>query len=97
MIEVAASKSFTPASAPPREKRISPFVWLNLVCLDAPLVAVSWHWLLADVFQIAIPRGTTAALFLTAWLIYLTDRFVDSVSLDQRTAVSLRQRFCRRH
>ncbi len=97
MIEVAASKSFTPASAPPR--RGTDFA-LRVVESGLPRRAARGGELalaLCGVFQIAIPRGTTAALFLTAWLIYLADRFVDSVSLDQRTAVSLRQRFCRRH
>ena len=75
----------------------SVFTWLNLVCLDAPLVAVSWQWLFAQSFEIPVARGGTAALFLTAWLIYLADRFGDSLSVNERGPLSLRQRFCRRH
>jgi len=41
--------------------------------------------------------GNSVALFLTAWLIYLADRFVDASSLNPRTPRSLRQDFCLRH
>ncbi|CAN5637902.1 hypothetical protein BH18VER1_BH18VER1_16760 [soil metagenome] len=72
-------------------------VWLNFVCLDAPIVAVSWAWLFARGFGIPIPAGEAGALFLTAWLIYLADRFGDSLSVDPRGPTSARQRFCLRH
>ncbi|MEO5722083.1 MAG: hypothetical protein ABIR71_11515 [Chthoniobacterales bacterium] len=71
--------------------------WLNLVCLDAPLVAISWQWLFARSFGIAIAPGGTAALFLTAWLIYLADRFGDSLSVNERSPLSERQHFCLRY
>lgn len=74
-----------------------PLTWLNLVCLDAPLVAVSWQWLFAESFGIPTQPSATCALFLTAWLIYLADRFGDSRSLNPAAATSLRQRFCSRH
>ena len=74
-----------------------PLTWLNVVCLDAPLVAVSWLWLFARSLDVAVPAGATAALFLTAWLIYLADRLGDSFSIDPRYAVSLRQRICVEH
>ncbi len=71
--------------------------WLNLVCLDAPLVAISWQWLFARSFGIPIAPAGTAALFFTAWLIYLADRFGDSLSVNERGPLSLRQRFCLRY
>jgi hypothetical protein len=77
--------------------RISPFVWLNLVCLDAPIVAVTWQWLFAHSFHISLPISSRAALFLSAWLIYLTDRLADAWSLRRTDPHSLRQKFCRRH
>ncbi len=83
------------ASAARKVERILP--WLNLLCLDAPIVAVSWQCLFARSLGIAIAPGGTAALFLTAWCIYLADRFGDSLSLDREAPTSLRQRFCRRH
>ena len=41
--------------------------------------------------------GNSVALFLTAWLIYLADRFADAVSLKPDVPRSLRQDFCLRH
>jgi hypothetical protein len=67
------------------------------VCLDAPLVAVAWLWLFARTFRIPLEIGNGLALFLTAWLIYLSDRLADSASLEPHGPQSLRQQFCRRH
>src|SRR3954454_671504 len=104
MIESPASKSFVPRAtaeeernAPPRARSASPLVWLNLVCLDAPLVALTWELLFAKSFGIRVANGGTAALFFTAWLIYLADRFGDSMSLRAETVMSLRQQFCLGH
>lgn len=75
----------------------SPLLWLNLVCLDAPLVAICWQWIFGHTFHLSVPVGHRAALFLTAWIIYLADRFCDSVSLAAGQAKSVRQQFCLRH
>jgi hypothetical protein len=79
------------------DQRVSPIVWLNLVCLDAPIVAVTWQWLFARSFHVPLVFSTRAALFLTAWLIYLADRFADARMLRADDSRSLRQEFCRRH
>ena len=76
---------------------LKPLVWLNFVCLDAPLVAISWQWLFAHNFHLVVPLGHRIALFFTAWLIYLADRFGDSISLRTSQPKSLRQQFCSRH
>src|SRR5256714_1837085 len=78
-------------------ERRGPVHWLNLVCLDAPLVAVAWLWLFARTFRIPLQLGNCVALFLTAWLIYLADRFADCTSLRPDLPRSLRQEFCLRH
>jgi hypothetical protein len=78
-------------------KHVPPGLWLNLVCLDAPLVAVAWLWLFARTFRIPLQAGNCVALFLTAWLIYLADRLADSISLKSGFPRSLRQEFCVRH
>jgi hypothetical protein len=72
-------------------------IWLNLLCLDAPLVAVAWLWLFARTFQIPFQVGNAIALFLTAWLIYLADRVADSSTLKPDLPRSLRQNFCLQH
>ncbi len=74
-----------------------PVLWLNLFCLDAPLVAISWQWIFARTFHIQLRWHECAALFLTAWLIYLGDRFLDSLSLGLGAPTSLRQDFCLQH
>jgi len=72
-------------------------IWLNLVCLDAPLVAIAWLALFARTFHRPIQPGNAVALFLTAWLIYLADRLADSLSLKPGSPRSLRHAFCLRH
>jgi hypothetical protein len=82
---------------PRTAQRAVPTLWLNLLCLDAPLVAVAWLWLFARTFRIPLQIGNCVALFLTAWLIYLADRFADSTSLKSGVPRSLRQEFCLCH
>lgn len=82
---------------PRTPQRAGPAVWLNLVCLDAPIVAIVWLWLFAGTFHMPVHPGNAVALFLTAWLIYLADRLVDAASLRVGTPRSLRQDFCLKH
>ena len=77
--------------------RAVPVIWLNLVCLDAPLVAIAWLGVFARTFHVRIQPGNAVALFLTAWLIYLGDRLADSLLLRPGMPRSLRQDFCLRH
>jgi hypothetical protein len=77
--------------------RFSPLVWLNLLCLDAPIVAVAWQWLFGHSFHISLTGSSRVSLFVTAWVIYLADRFADAVSLRPEDPKSLRQQFCLYH
>ena len=52
--------------------------WWTLLSLDAPTVALCWHLLFRQVLHIAIPATTTLALITTVWLIYVTDRLLDT-------------------
>lgn len=111
MSGLTASKSFTPARRDSRVDQnapdvrragkpstaVSPLICLNLLCSDAPLVAISWQWLFARTVGRSVDFGGTCALLLTAWLIYLADRFGDSLSINLAAPTSLRQRFCLRH
>jgi hypothetical protein len=76
---------------------LRPLVWLNVVCLDAPLVAISWQWLFARSFHVDVRTADRVALFLSAWLIYLGDRWFDSLAWSRGTARSLRERFYAEH
>jgi hypothetical protein len=82
---------------PTQDERPSPLVWLNLVCLDAPLVAIVWQELFARTFGIQLGVPPRAALFFTAWLIYLLDRFVDTCRIPATAPKSTRQMFCAEH
>jgi hypothetical protein len=75
----------------------SPIIWLNLFCLDAPVVAIAWQWLFARTFGAQLNLSLRVLLFLTAWLIYLGDRFADTIKLPAGSPISLRHRFCRQH
>jgi hypothetical protein len=72
-------------------------LWLNVICLDAPLVAIAWQWLFGSCLDMAVSIGARGALFLTAWLIYLVDRLADALSLQANSPRSARQQFCLRH
>jgi hypothetical protein len=72
-------------------------LWLNFLCLDAPLVALCWQLLFAHSFRRVLGPGEEAALFLTAWWIYLVDRWADALTLRSGIARPARAEFCRRH
>jgi hypothetical protein len=74
-----------------------PVTWLNILCLDAPIVAISWQWLFARVLGVTVLLPEREGLFLTAWLIYLIDRLADSISLSPEVPKAVRQEFCSRH
>lgn len=74
-----------------------PLLWLNLVCLDAPLIAVGWKWLFAHQFGVTMSVFATYVLFLTAWLIYAADRLADTIALTPLDPKSVRHEFCLRH
>jgi hypothetical protein len=76
--------------------RRRPWLWLNLVCLDAPIVAVTWQWAFGRAFGSVRAMPACATLFLTAWLIYLIDRFADTLPL-RNTPGTARHGFCRQH
>jgi len=86
-----------PAATVVERAGYGPVVWLNLVCLDAPIVAITWQWIFAWTFGAHLNLALRALLFLTAWLIYLGDRFADTIKLPAASPMSLRHAFCREH
>lgn len=78
-------------------QRNPPIIWLNLLCLDAPLVALGWQWLFARSFGAHLTWPLRLLLFLTAWLIYLGDRFADTIRLPASSPRSKRHLFCQEH
>lgn len=56
----------------------TPFwLWMNLLSLDAPLVALVWQDFLATCYPSLLRPAGRCALTLTVWSIYIADRLID--------------------
>lgn len=55
-----------------------PWLWPNLLSLDAPIVAVLWQVLFARCFHADVNALAAALLVLAVWLIYAADRVFDA-------------------
>lgn len=58
-------------------KKIPWWQWINILSLDAPLIALLWQYLFAQAYRIHIPQGPTWLLALTVWWLYISDRSAD--------------------
>jgi hypothetical protein len=54
-----------------------PWLWLNLLSLDAPLVALVWQDFLARCYPAPLLPSGRFVLGLTVWAIYIADRLLD--------------------
>ncbi|HLX44791.1 MAG TPA: hypothetical protein VKR43_15200 [Bryobacteraceae bacterium] len=77
-----------PATAP------RPWLWPNLLSLDAPIVAVLWQLLFARCFHAGLSAAAAILLVLAVWLIYAADRVLDA---RDETSRQPRHEFYRRH
>jgi hypothetical protein len=73
------------------------WLWCNVLSLDAPLVALLWAVLFARTTGFALPFGDATALFLAVWIIYGSDRLLDSWPSQADVFLPARHLFCRRH
>jgi hypothetical protein len=78
-----------PGNAAPR-----PWLWPNLLSLDAPVVAVLWQALFVRCFHASVSTLAAVLLVLAVWLIYAADRVFDAWS---ETGLMPRHEFYRRH
>lgn len=69
---------------------------MNLLGLDAPIVAVVWQDFLARCYPSVLPPAGRLVLFLSVWAIYIADRMVD-VRNPAHENESTRHRFYRHH
>jgi hypothetical protein len=58
------------------------WLWINLLSLDAPIVAVVWQDFLARSYSTILYPAGRWMLGLTVWAIYLTDRLLDARNPD---------------
>jgi len=70
------------------------WLWPNVLCLDAPIVATIWQDFLSRCFALSLRPSGRWTLALTVWAIYLGDRLLD-VRLPAASAESGPHRFCR--
>ena len=75
----------------------TPLLWLTVLSLDAPAVAVLWQLLFARSFHVQIGPSITILLALVVWLIYVADRLLDALKAPAQGAEATRHLFYRRH
>ncbi|MEJ2007585.1 MAG: hypothetical protein P8Z30_05400 [Acidobacteriota bacterium] len=80
-----------PASSP------WPLLWLTVLSLDAPAVAVLWQLLFARSFRVPLSPDITILLAMVVWLIYVADRALDTLKVPFEGAEPARHIFYRRH
>jgi hypothetical protein len=75
-----------------------PWLWPNLLSIDAPIVAVLWQILFARCFHANVSPLAAVLLVLAVWLIYAADRMLDARREKWGKTVHLpRHEFYRRH
>lgn len=70
------------------------WLWPNMLSLDAPLIAASWQNLFASSADVHLTIASRVALPLAVWLIYLSDRLLDTRQ-GMLPQLSARHAFCR--
>jgi hypothetical protein len=78
------------------QKPTPPWLWPNLLSLDAPVVAMLWQAFLAYRFSVPLRPQSQIVLGLTVWAIYLLDRLLDARKSAPGDEAA-RHRFYRRH
>ncbi len=73
------------------------WLWLNILSLDAPIVAMLWQEALSRCYHVKLVPGFQLALGLAVWLIYLVDRTLDGMAQTETHLLSARHAFYRRH
>ncbi len=72
------------------------FLLPNILCLDAPAVALAWQEALARCHGIHLPWFERAILGLSVWMAYCADRWMDAREIKSSLDCSLRHRFQKR-
>jgi hypothetical protein len=75
----------------------TPWLWPNLLGLDAPAVAVAWQWLFARVFGVDLPPVFHLILGLSVWCLYLADRLYDATRAPETGIQTDRLQFTKSH
>lgn len=79
------------------DSKTSVLNWINILSLDAPVVALLWQGFFVQLFRVEISLAARCVLGLSVWLAYLADRWLDGRLLPPGGAITLRHRFAQRH
>jgi hypothetical protein len=90
------SQVLEPVANPAARGRYRGWVWLNILSLDAPVVALLWQTLFSRCLHVHIRWPARVALVLSTWLIYAVDRLLDARAPSNGTPSS-RHEFSRQH
>lgn len=74
-----------------------PWLWFNILSIDAPLVAIAWQVWFARCFQVTLSPVVVVTLALTVWMIYAADRLLDVRHSGNAELATDRHRFHREH
>ena len=75
----------------------TPLLWLTVLSLDAPAVAVLWQLLFARSLHAPVSASITLLLALVVWLIYVADRLLDTLKVPAPGVEPTRHLFYRKH
>ena len=78
-----------------RKPQLPCWLWLNVLGLDAPLVAIAWQFFFAGAFRLKIPTSHSLVLGLLVWVLYSADRLLAARRLGAPQAAAARHRFYR--
>jgi hypothetical protein len=95
MNDGSAKPPFDSGAAAPHSP--TPLLWMTVLSLDAPAVAVLWQLLFARSFHVHLSASITILLALVVWLIYVADRGLDVLKAPAEGAEASRHVFYRRH
>jgi hypothetical protein len=73
------------------------FVYWHLLSLDAPTVAVLWAWSFARATRVSASAAALSVLAIGTWLVYITDRLLDTRTGAARRDLRERHFFHARH
>lgn len=73
------------------------WLWLNVLSLDAPLIAILWQNAFALAFGVHLTLAERLSLFCVVWIVYLGDRLLDGFRLKITSHSAPRHQFAARH
>ena len=78
-------------------KKARAWQWLNILGIDAAIIAVVWQLFFLSLDQLVISIASQLVLGLSVWLTYMADRLYDIRSCNVQNLLSLRHQFAHKH